>query len=353
MKRYRALTAFACAALILPAAASAQTIRVSEHTSRAVARERATTVAYQRGENRQELTDRTTRVLRIGASGELDVSNIAGDIVVTRNAGNEASVEIVKTARARTPEDAREMLGLVTVEVSERNGRGEVRTRYPQGDDRRNTRRNINVSVAYTIAAPANARLTVKSISGNISVTDIKGDLSLETVSGDVQIGNAGRITSAKSVSGGVQIADTRVDGALEASSVSGNVAARRVEARRLALGSVSGNVILDTVTCERADANTVSGDVEFSGPIARSGRYELKSHSGDVRVAVAGGAGFEVDASSWSGSVRADMPLTLRTQQGERDRHGRSKSIKGTFGDGSAFLTLTTFSGSIVITRR
>jgi len=351
MKRYRALTAFACATLILPAAAGAQTIRVSEHAARAVARER-TTVAYQRGENRQELTDRTTRVLRIGASGELDVSNIAGDIVVTRSGGNEASIEIVKTARARTPEDAREMLGLVTVEVSERNGRGEVRTRYPQGEDRRN-RRNINVSVAYTIAAPANARLTVKSISGNISVTDIKGDLSLETVSGDVRIGNAGRITSAKSVSGGVQIADTRVDGALEASSVSGTVAARRVEARRLALGSVSGNVILDTVTCERADANTVSGDVEFSGPIARSGRYELKSHSGDVRVAVAGGAGFEVDASSWSGSVRADMPLTLRTQQGERDRNGRSKSIKGTFGDGSAFLTLTTFSGSIVITRR
>ena len=68
------------------------------------------------------------------------------------------------------------MLALVQVEINERGTRAEARTRYPAGDEwRRNGRRNINVSVAYTVAAPEGTRVTVKSISGNISVRDIQG----------------------------------------------------------------------------------------------------------------------------------------------------------------------------------
>ena len=74
---------------------------------------------------------------------------------------------------------------------------------------RRNNRRNINVSVAYTVTAPAGTRLTIGSVSGNIKVSDIKGDLSANSISGDVRIANAGRIAAAKSISGDVEIADT------------------------------------------------------------------------------------------------------------------------------------------------
>ena len=85
------------------------------------------------------------------------------------------------------------MLALVPVEITERGTRVEARTRYPSGDDRRRTgRRNVNVSVAYTVAAPEGTRILVKSISGNISVRDILGGLTLETVSGTVRIANAG-----------------------------------------------------------------------------------------------------------------------------------------------------------------
>ena len=352
-QRLLTASAFVCAALALPPAGNAQGSAAGERvrsarTERTIA---AHAGRYQRGENREELTDRTSHTLRIGPNGVLDISNIAGDITITRSGGNEARIEVVKTAHARTAEDAREMLGLVQVDVAERNGRGEVRTRYP-GQNQRNNRRNANVSVAFTVAAPAGTRLTVNSISGNIHSTDIKGDLALESVSGTVRIANAGRVSSARSVSGDVHITDTRVEGTLEAGSVSGNVIARGVEARRLSLGSVSGNVTFDTVTCERVDANTVSGNVEFSGPLARSGRYDLKSHSGDVRVTVDRGAGFEVDANSFSGSVRADMPITQRTHQTDPDRN-RRRSLQGVVGDGSAVLNLTTFSGSIVLSRR
>ncbi len=343
------LTLAALAASAAPAQAQAFPERV-----RTVVREHvevARAVWYQQG--REEQTERQTKTLKLGANGELSVANISGDIVVTRAAGGDATVEIIKTARARTADDARELLGLVQVTVTERNGRAEVKAVYPQRDEmRRNNRRNVNVSVAYTISAPAGTRLTIGSVSGGIKVADIKGDLTATTISGAVRIATAGRIASARSVSGDVEIIDTQIDGAVEAQSISGNVVLRNVTARRVDLGSVSGGVVVHDVQCERVDAHTISGSVDFAGSLVKNGRYELTSHSGDVRIAVAGNTGFELEANSFSGSVRSDLPVTLQGNDLAGGR-GRRRAMRGVFGDGSAVLDVTTFSGSIVISKR
>ena len=347
------LTLMALAAPAAPASAPPLPERVRSVIRDGVDRARdariVRTTSYQQG--REEQTDRQTKTLKLGPDGELSVANISGDIVVTRAGGGDATVEIVKTAKARTSEDARELLGLVQVAVTERNGRAEVKTVYPRDDEmRRNNRRNMNVSVAYTIAAPAGTRLTINSISGSIRVTDIKGDLTLNTISGGVRIANGGRIATAKSVSGDVEITDTQIDGALEAQSISGSVVLRKVSARRVDLGSVSGSVVIQDVQSERVEAHSVSGNVEFGGALARHGRYELNSHSGNVRVSVAGGTGFELQADSFSGSLRSDLQLTMQgTDRGE----GRRRALRGVYGDGSAVLEVTTFSGSIVISKR
>lgn len=341
-----ALVAFAAPAAAQPSPDRLRTVVRSKI-------ERLPAVLYRQGRDREEQTERLTKTVKIGAEGELAVGNIAGDIVVTKGAGNEASIEIVKTARGRTIDDAREMLRLVEVDVTERNARADVRTRYPHDQEmRRNNRRNINVSVAYTIAAPAGTRLTISSISGNVKVTDIKGDLSLTTISGTVRIANAGRIASAKSVSGTVEILDTQIDGGVQAESISGGVVLRRVRARRMELGAISGNVVLQDVQCDRVEAHSISGDVEYTGVLAKGGRYELTSHSGEVRIGVSGDTGFELDANSFSGSVRSDLPLTLRGRD-PNDRGGRRRALHGVYGDGSAVLDVTTFSGSIVISKK
>jgi hypothetical protein len=60
----------------------------------------------------------------------------------------------------------------------------------------------------------------------------------------------------------------------------------------------------------------------------------------------VSSSTGFELDASSFSGEIRAaDFALTSR-------RAGRH-SLSGTYGDGSAVVDLSTFSGSITISKR
>ena len=343
------LTVTLLAAMAAPSAAQDQRIeaRVVIREAAAMARREA---AAQRQDSREQV-ERTTRTLKVGANGELQLANVSGDIVVSRG-GNDVSVEIIKTARGRTDEDARELLQLVQVEVVERGGRAEVKTQYPSGDEmRRNNRRNFNVSVAYNVTAPAGIRLRATSVSGSITVRDIKGDVSAESVSGAVRIFNGGRITTAKSISGSVEVNDADIDGRFNASSVSGSVILRRVKARQLDLGSISGEVLLDDVDSQQLAAQTVSGNVRFGGTVAKGGRYEMSSHSGNVSVTLGGSTGFEVEATSFSGSIRSDF--TFSGGSGDAGNARWRKSIRGVYGDGSAVLDLTTFSGSIVISKR
>jgi DUF4097 and DUF4098 domain-containing protein YvlB len=242
--------------------------------------------------------------------------------------------------------------------VDERSGRVDIRTEGEQNRSNRN-RRGDGVSIDYTLNLPAGASVDVHSVSGSIKVTGVHGSLRTETVSGNVTTNDTPRLENAKRVSGDISLTGAASDGELTASSVSGNVTARGLKARGLDLGSVSGDIIVTDVTCDRLDVKSVSGSVEYSGGIARTGRYEINSHSGSVRLMLASPAGFELSASSFSGSIRSDLPLTIGGDAAVRDGNGRRSRDSGphnmhaTFGDGSATLTIRTFSGDVVIGKR
>ena len=162
-------------------------------------------------------------------------------------------------------------------------------------------------------------------------------------------------------MSGDVSLTGVTADGDLSAGSVSGNVRAKGLKARGLDLGSVSGDINVSDVTCERLGVKTVSGNVEYAGGIARGGRYEINAHSGTIRLLLANPAGFELNANSFSGSIRSELPLTIggdSTRRNDASPRGRrdsanSHAMRATFGDGSATLVVRTFSGDIIITKR
>jgi DUF4097 and DUF4098 domain-containing protein YvlB len=301
----------------------------------------------QRQDRRAEQTERTTRTFR--GSQELLLNNVAGDITIT-GGGNEITVEIIETARGREDAEAREMLQLVEVEIVERNNRVEVRTRYPQGEEMRRSRRNVNVSVAFNVTVPAGARVRASSISGSIMAKDVRGEISAESVSGTVRIINGGRVPSAKSISGNVEVTEAASDGGLNASTASGSVMLRKVKARRVEAGSISGDVVLEDVDAQQVEGQTVSGSVKFGGGLAPGGRYELTSHSGSITASLGGNAGFEIEATSFSGSIRSDFSFAT---SGDGGRGPSRRSLRGVVGDGSSVVELTTFSGSIVVSKR
>jgi DUF4097 and DUF4098 domain-containing protein YvlB len=311
--------------------------------------------AYQGRNNGPEQTERFSRKLKIGRDGRFSLTNIAGDIVVVTGGGDEVSIEAIKKTRGDKSE-----LAAVQITVDDRAGRVEVRTEYEQNRTDRNGRSN-HVSVDYTVTVPASVSVDLHSISGSVKATGVHGSVRAETVSGNVTLTDVPKLEVAKSVSGDVLLTGINTDGDLVASSVSGSVRAKGVKARGLDLGMISGDINVSDVTCERLGVKSVSGNVEYAGTIAKGGRYEINAHSGTVRLLLANPAGFELNANSFSGSIRSELPLTIGgdsprsnsgSGRGRRDTLN-SHSMRATYGDGSATLVVRTFSGDIIIAKR
>lgn len=291
-----------------------------------------------------EQTERVAKTFKVGPSGMLSLANVSGDIVIQAGGGDTISVEAIKRTRGS---DSADQFARTQVEMMERAGRVEVRVAY--------TGQRNHASVDFNVTAPAGTALAIRSVSGDVRITGIHGDVRAESVSGDVTAVDVRRAGLLKSVSGDIDVSAVKHEGELRTESVSGDVVVRDAQVRGLAAETVSGELRLTDVTGDRVSAKSVSGGVDFSGPLAQGGRYELKSHSGDVRVAIANNAGFELEANSFSGNVRSDLPLTVGGPGREAVRaggHGR-QAMRGVHGDGSAFLSLGSFSGSIVVTRK
>jgi len=282
-----------------------------------------------------------------GRDARVSIDNVAGNIVVTGGSGDEVSIEAVKRTRGDRGE-----LAKVRITVDERAGRVDVRT---EGEQNRGWR-GSQVSVDYTVTVPASASVDLHSVSGSMRVTGVRGSLRAETVSGNVTTTDTPKLEVAKSISGDVSLTGAAAEGDLSAASVSGSVTARGLKAHGLDLGSISGDIMLSDVTCDRLGIKSVSGSVEYAGSLVKGGRYEINSHSGSVRLTLSNPPGFELAANSFSGTIRSDFPMIIggdRDRDRGRRRGGNNRSIRATFGDGSATVTVRTFSGEIVIAKR
>lgn len=300
-----------------------------------------------------EQSDRISRTLKIGQNGELDLSNLSGDIVISRGSGGSVQIEAVKVARGRTPEDTRRVLDLVRVEFAERGSRAEVTVVYP----RQNQERNAHVSVQFTVTAPERTRISARSLSGSIRVSDMKSDVNAVSLSGHVVVENGAGVVSAKSTSGNVEIGNVKSEMRLEAQTISGQLTVRDSAAPRMDLETVSGAIVIHELRCERLEAQTLSGDIDFTAPLQRNGRYEFSSHSGVIRIVPTGNTGFEIEAESFSGHIESALSLKDVRQASHdpeaRPVRGRARSLTGTYGDGSAHVEATTFSGRVILGKK
>jgi len=303
---------------------------------------------FQESRQGPEQTETFSGTYTLGNEGSLDLTHISGDIRVTTGRGNDVRINAIKRVRHRDAAEAKRLLSALQIEVAQVGGRIEVRTTYPR------VNRGFNGSVDYTIVVPQNAAVSLKTVSGDVSVNGVRGEVRAESVSGDVEAIATPNLALAKTVSGDVQARDI-ASASLTLGTVSGNVVASALKVRTLDASSVSGDLHLSNLEIERLTAKTLSGVIVFEGSLARGGRYEFQAHSGDVRLLLTSNTpGFELDASTFSGSVRSDFPVTLRSTSGAAGRRGSAtRAIRGSFGDASAILALRSFSGNIVITKR
>jgi len=169
------------------------------------------------------------------------------------------------------------------IEVEDRSGSNsvDVGVKYPKNC-------NCDASIRFEVQVPRSINFDdhFTSVSGDVKVTGVSGQLHASAVSGDVRIKD--------------------VTGSVNASAVSGDV----------------------SVEIQRLDG---SEDMKFS------------TVSGDVSVTLPSSLDAEVDMSSFSGSIKTDFPVEVKSE-----RFGSRNWARGKLGEGSRRLRMSTVSGDI-----
>jgi len=293
-----------------------------------------------------DITERFSRTAHLDQNGTFDLTNVTGDIVITGTTGRDVSIEAVKRVQRPNPRAARVLLAMIDIQVTEQANRLEVRTIVPRP-------RNFPGSVEFTVSVPEDASVIVKTITGSIRASNVKGELRADTVVGSISVSGVRKLAALKCVTGDVEITDAGADDPVTASTVSGNVIVRGLRARAVQLMSVSGNIHIEDAQIERMMVKTVQGNLDYAGELARSGRYEFNSHSGDIRLVLSGNTGFEVLANTFSGTVRSDFTFNRGRSGAEGAGVQGPRTVRGAFGDASAMVALRAFSGNISLARR
>jgi DUF4097 and DUF4098 domain-containing protein YvlB len=284
----------------------------------------AAPAAAQRDLDRGDVRSRIDTSFAFSRTGTVDLSLISGEIIVTGSSRDEIKVRAY-SERGRLEMDA----GSSHFSLEAHSDRGRM------GDTK------------YEVSVPAGVRLLMRTTSGDLQASGVRGPVEGHSTSGDVQISDASGRVILESVSGDVR--GHRLSGEVRAQSVSGDVELEDVNGD-VRIESTSGEISLTRVTSKDVDATTVSGEVTYQGSIDRGGRYEFHSHSGDIRLEVPSDLSARFAIETFSGSLDSGgFPITL--QPGERTGR-RPRRFEFTIGGGDAKITAESFSGDIVLSR-
>ena len=309
-------------------------------------------------------TEELVRVIAMEPGGRFTLGNVSGEITVTGVDGDNLTIRATKRVAGRGTAAA-DALDRVEIDIEERGNRVVVETDYPR--HRRSFLQSLAslfsggvrepfVAVDYLVTVPRGTAVAVESFDGDVTVEGVDGETHVKTVSGDGRLASLARLVGVETFSGNLEIADVRSDDALRAKTVSGHIDIERVRVPRLEVKSFGGAVALQGVESRRVEVETVSGSVTFDGALAADDRYELRSHSGGIFLTVPDGSGFELDAQSFNGDLRSDIPILVG--RGDLSRHtpvfeGGRRAIRGIAAAGGARLRLSTVSGDMAIAIR
>ncbi|MGE5235228.1 MAG: DUF4097 family beta strand repeat-containing protein [Acidobacteriota bacterium] len=197
-----------------------------------------------------------------------------------------------------------------------------------------------------TVKVPGGSRVEANTVSADITVEQVSGALSLESVSGEVKASGTPIEVKASSVSGSIEIsagtASTRVK------SVSGDVtlvgAGKAVEA-----SSVSGRVSVAGDDVENGELETTSGSIRFDASLAKNGRLDVKTVSGDAELILPASVMADFHISTFSGDIDNELgPAARRSSE-----YGPGKELDFTTAGGGARVWVKTFSGSVSLRKK
>jgi len=234
------------------------------------------------------------------AGGTVDVETSYGSITVTGGDVTECRVTAEISAQAPSEKEAQELAEQVKIELEPAGKTLNIRAKKPL------LRNNRSISVDFDITVPKETSVECESSYGSIKVGNIKGDVKGHTSYGT--------------------IATENTDGPVELDTSYGGIHC---------VGITSDDI--------RARSSYGSIDIGCSGSCPADVAAKVSTSYGNIDFAVPTGFAGEVEMSTSCGSIKTELPITIK---GELSK----KQIKGTIGKGGGRLELETSYGSIKI---
>jgi DUF4097 and DUF4098 domain-containing protein YvlB len=293
------------------------------------------------------------KTLKVNGAVDLTVSTGSGSISV--HTGDASSVHV--SARIRVNDGWR---------ISDSEARDKVRRieANPPVEQEGNTIRigeirdeelRRNVSISYEVITPVDTRLRASTGSGSETLEGVRGPVEASTGSGSIHVIRIGGELHATTGSG--TITADGVQGPMRATTGSGGIRAIGI-AGGLTGQTGSGSIELEQTAAGDVDVQTGSGGIQLRGVKGRlharagsgsilaegmpTGEWRLHSGSGGVTLRLPADAGFELDASTGSGSVSTTHEITVVGVIGNRHE------LRGKSHGGGPLISATTSSGSI-----
>jgi DUF4097 and DUF4098 domain-containing protein YvlB len=188
--------------------------------------------------------------------------------------------------------------------------------------------------------------LKVSRRSGDVNVSDVKGDLTARSFNGDVNVSNVSGVVDVAATSGDLTVQNAGAD--VRANSATGDVSVHCAKGRA-EVSSASGSITMIGIGGD-VDASTASGDVVFTAPVRAGGSYRLKTLSGNVSMTIQPDVqGFTATLTTYSGEIDTGFPLKVESpvQGGPINRR-----LTGVYGNGQTKIALDSFSGTVKLVK-
>jgi hypothetical protein len=218
----------------------------------------------------------------------LEIKGVNGFIRASEAAGGEVELSADRHGRRNNPSEVR-------IDVVPHAGGVTICAIYPSpdankpneckpGKEGRNSVRNNDVQVDFTIRVPRGVKLSANTVNGGIDARGIQADVLAHTVNGKIVVEAKGNV-QAHTVNGGITatMGDTSWTGTRE-------------------FHTVNGGITLELPATANTDfnASVVNGNIESDFPIMVRGKIDPRRLSGTL-----GSGGRELKMNTVNGSIK------------------------------------------------
>lgn len=230
--------------------------------------------------------DEWTRSYSIASGGRLEVVNINGTITASPGDGPQVLIRAERIAKARTDEDAQELLKKIEIVETTSANKVRVETKVPKMSWGRSGH-----EIRYWVKVPKGVAVNFETVNGGVRLENLDGEIVASTTNGGVRGKGLKGNVKADTTNGGVEIEMAAVTGDIDLETTNGGIKLRlpRDAKANLEARCVNGGIGVD----ENGWASmqeTEKSRRHFRGTLNGGGpRVAVETTNGGVHISASG----------------------------------------------------------------